>query len=277
VTRGYGREAGGAEPWLLEETAAMAPGAAARAGDEAVLLALRSGGPVAIGADRAAACRHAHAELAGTGQEPDLFLLDDGFQHRRLSRALDVVLVSGTEDRERLLPAGPLRETAAALARASAVVTVRAATDAPGKARALLDAAPATALRLDAIVRATGIVSSVSETSAEPLASLDGRRVVAVAGIARPGRFLRELEAAGAQISTAVLRRDHHRYSASDLAEIDAAAASADLVVTTEKDLVRLEGASFRAPLRALRIDLEIESTPAGELLAERAASLAAV
>jgi tetraacyldisaccharide 4'-kinase len=269
VTRGYGGSAEGASPWILDEAEAALPGAAEGAGDEAVLLALRSGVPVVIGADRARACAAAAAVLART---PDVYVLDDGFQHRRLARDLDIVLVSGREAGERLLPAGPLREPVSALARAGVVVTMRDEAGSPGESLGA-DVARSAA-RVEATASASGLVSNVADAETTPLAGLAGRRVVAVAGIARPERFLATLRRAGADVVATLLRRDHHRYVDGDRREIEVASAGADLVVTTEKDLAKLAGSVFRAPLAAVRIEVAFASVADEEQLAARAAGL---
>jgi tetraacyldisaccharide 4'-kinase len=278
VSRGYGGQAEASRPWVLDAAGAAAADAAARAGDEAVMLALRSGLPVAIGADRAAACASATATLAAAGAAPDVFVLDDGFQHRGLARALDIVLVTGREAGERLLPAGPLREPASALARAGVVVVMGEATGPPARG------VPAGVARSTHVVGAstvaTGLVADVSDEVARPLEELRGRRVVALAAIARPERFLAELRRAGAEVVATILRRDHHRYDSGDRREIEAASAAADLVVTTEKDLVKLAGAvsgAMRAPLAALRIDVAFASEADEERLAGLVTGVAAI
>jgi tetraacyldisaccharide 4'-kinase len=180
----------------------------------------------------------------------DLALLDDGFQHRRLHRDLDIVLTSSADARSRVLPAGPLREGIAALARADVVV----ATDehAPTGGRA--------SFRLRQV--AAGLVADIGRDAAlEPITGLRGREIVAVAGIARPERFLDLLAAAGArQVCVPFLFPDHHVFSAADLSDIARAAAGRYTVVTTEKDLVKLLGAAPPLPsLLGLRIDLAID------------------
>lgn len=132
LTRGYGGTARAA--LLLTEAQAPWPAElVAAAGDEAVMIAARSGVPVAVAAERAAGARLARERL-----DPDIFVLDDGFQHRPLARDLDIVLVTGNESRLRLLPAGPLRERPGALLRADVVVTTaRAGLPLPGNSPAL--------------------------------------------------------------------------------------------------------------------------------------------
>ncbi len=86
-------------------------------GDEAVLVAERTACPVVTSADRLVACRIAEKRFA-----PDVVLLDDGFQHQRLARDLDVVVLGGAEPGAKLLPAGPLREPLSALGRADVLI-----------------------------------------------------------------------------------------------------------------------------------------------------------
>ncbi len=214
------------------------------AGDEARMMARRTGVPVVTAVDRAEACRVAVAGLA-----PDCIVLDDGFQHRRLARDLDIVLVDGRERGGRLLPAGPLREPVGALARADVILD---STLAPGTSATVEDGR----LRAGLQQRPLALVETVApDARKRPVAELAGRPVVAVAGIARPERFLAMLEEAGARVVETMIYADHHDYDAGDWREIRAAALGAEFVVTTEKDLVKL--AAFGAEpgfLVALRI-----------------------
>lgn len=215
---------------------------AAEGGDEAVLMARRFRGPVVVGEDRVAAAQAAIARF-----DADTIVLDDGFQHRRLARDVDVVVTGDALAGARLLPAGPLREPVRSLARADAVVT----TTGPAPAAATC---PVFRARLgpEAVVRVEGDVWIV-----EPLATLAGRRVVAVAGIARPERFLADVARAGGHVVGRVLRPDHHAWRPAEVADVLAAAGDA-LVVTTEKDLVKWE-LQAGAPVRALRVGVEVD------------------
>lgn len=261
VTRGYGRRTSTSTPFLLgwdPHSTALAESVVAmagRAGDEATLLLLRSGCRVVVGSDRVAACRTAFREMAAAGGAPDLFLLDDGFQHRALDRVFDIVMVDGCESSQRLLPAGPLRESVAALERAHAVVAVVAPS---ANIEQGIDLLSTPRWQFRAEVLAEGLVSLPTDTQVEALAALRGARVVAVAGIARPRRFLDEMARAGANIVGVCVRPDHHWYGPSDVAEIRALAAAADFVVTTEKDLVKLATTELGAPLRGLRIEMDV-------------------
>jgi tetraacyldisaccharide 4'-kinase len=262
VTRGYGGRAREAPTLIvpramLEEVKGKLESAAAEIigfdeardlprdlGDEARLLALRTLAPVVVAPERLEGCEIA----ARIGC--DLALLDDGFQHRRLHRDLDIVLTSFDDARARLLPAGPLREGLSGLARADLLV----ATD----EHAPTGRCPVFRQRQVAV----GLVAEVGlHASLEPLDVLRGREIVGVAGIARPERFLDLLAQAGAkQVCVPFLFPDHHAFGAADLKDIARAAAGRYTVVTTEKDLVKLRGdAPPSMPLLALRIDLVID------------------
>jgi tetraacyldisaccharide 4'-kinase len=194
----------------------------------------------------------------------DALLLDDGFQHRALARDLDVVVLDAANafGNGRLLPAGPNREPRAALRRAGLVWLSR--TD---------QAAPAALDALRALARdATGrdpvesrhapvdVVDGTLSRSVGPDA-LRGRRVLLLAGIARPAGFRRTLAAMGAEVAAERLFRDHHRFLPAEVEEAlrAADAGRCDLVVTTEKDAVRLPPELASAPrLRAVRIEAEV-------------------
>lgn len=185
--------------------------------------------------DRLAAIRR---HLDSGGRE-DCAVLDDAFQHRRLRRALDLVLIDATRPAldDRLLPAGWLREPAEQLRRADAVVVTRAGGVDPGLAATierLHGAAPIawcrhawTRLRVDG--------------AEQPLEWLRGRRVVTSLGIGRPRPMLDQLGAAGAEVLHDEPARDHQRYDRARVAVLRERCRGADALVTTLKDLVKLE------------------------------------
>jgi tetraacyldisaccharide 4'-kinase len=206
-------------------------------GDEALVhAALNRGTPVLTGADRVEAVRRARAQGA------DVAVLDDAFQHRRARRDADVVLLSADEWRasRRLLPAGPWREPLSALRRASLVLVTRkvasinvleevwaaAGACAPGVPRAAARLAPA------ALIDAHGAMT-------RPLSSLAGAEVIAVAGVAGPTTFRRQLEELGARVHLHAYA-DHHPYTADDASRLSRAGERAQLVVCTLKDAVKL-------------------------------------
>jgi tetraacyldisaccharide 4'-kinase len=210
-------------------------------GDEAVLLARRFAGPVVTGERRAEAAAVACARFG-----VDAIVLDDGFQHRALARDADLVLATDDAAAGWPLPAGPLRESAAGLARARALLAVDGA---PPPERGV----PVFRGRLVP----TGFVAPATDSSA-PLTALAGRTVSALAGVARPARFVATLEGAGVRVGRLLRYPDHHRYTADDAADIARALADGP-VVTTEKDLVKLERFPALAGLAALRVSLEVE------------------
>lgn len=228
LTRGYGR--GSKEPVTF--TGAGPLPSVEEAGDEPLLLARRC--PEArllVGADRRMLARRARDEFG-----LEVVLLDDGFQHRKLARDEDVVVVDEAVGfgNGRMLPRGPLREPLSGLSRAT-LFWVRAAAT-PGVALPLFGAPQVrTRYRPTAWVDPAGAL--------HPPESLSGKPVLALAGLARPGGFLRTLGELGTDVRGTAFFPDHHRFSERELHEVGARAASLEArVVTTEKDLVRLPG-----------------------------------
>jgi tetraacyldisaccharide 4'-kinase len=173
----------------------------------------------------------------------DIAVLDDAFQHRRVGRHADIVLLSAERwNRDaRVLPAGPLREPYSALRRATmVVVTHRIAS--PGVVVGLVDAVKQIAphVPVATLHLAIGRLHSVSGAQVSvDLNELAGSRVLAFAGIGDPGSFFIQLAQAGATI----VRRpypDHHPYVQADIAAILAAASGHKYIVTTLKDAVKL-------------------------------------
>jgi tetraacyldisaccharide 4'-kinase len=239
VARGYGKQRRGVVVVSAGEGPLVTP---TEGGDEAVMLARRFRGPIVTGERRAEAAAAACARFG-----LDAVVLDDGFQHRALARDADLVLVSGDPAEGHMLPAGRLREPRAGLARARALL-------------ALDDGAagwPGVPL-FRGRVRPLALVGASADATEEPLAALAGRAVVAVAGIARPERFLETLAGAGARVERVLRYPDHHPYGPGDAAEI-AAASRGRLTVTTEKDQVKLAAFPSLADLRALRVALEVD------------------
>lgn len=195
--------------------------AASLVGDEPLLIRRRSGCPVFVGADRVAAAR----ALLAAHPECDLILSDDGLQHYRLARDLELVVMDGRGLMNGwLLPAGPLREPASRLKRATALVLNGHHTPPPQAAQR-----PCFHMRLLA-----GELYRLERPEMKTAASaLHGLRLAAVAGIAVPERFHAQLAAQGLVFSRHDFA-DHHAYTAAELAAIDA-----DALVMTEKDAVK--------------------------------------
>ncbi len=266
LSRGYGARRRGAR--VVADGRRVLLGAE-EAGDEPALLARRLPGlRVLCGPRRAELARRATEALGA-----DALVLDDGFQHRALHRDLDLVVLDAPSPwgNGRLLPRGPNREGPGALARAGLVWLARADEAAIGTLEPLRDLAaratgrPPVESRLAVADLCDGALSRVF-----PAASLRGRRVLLLAGIARPERFRRTVERLGAEVAGERLFRDHHRYAAAELDQAFAAARSAgcDQVVTTEKDAVRLPAPwAGEEMLRVVRVEAEV--VRGGEVLEE--------
>lgn len=249
VTRGYG----GTEraPHVVGDGVQLI-GDVARSGDEAVMLARTSGVPVVAGADRAAAAALAVATFGSR-----LLVCDDAFQHRALRRDLDLVLVDAGErgGLRRLLPIGPLREPLRALKRAH-VILVSERDDDGGVPQV---AAHQRALRVRFTPRAL-VQPAAMGWEEIGLAALAGQRVLAVSAVARPAPIYRALREWEAELVHVLEYPDHHAYDQRDWHTIAGAAKDVDLIVTTEKDLVKLDAFPFaRGKLLALRLGVEVE------------------
>jgi tetraacyldisaccharide 4'-kinase len=197
----------------------------------------------------------------------EVVVLDDGFQHHRLARQLDLVTVDATAPfgGGHCLPRGTLREPVRALRRAGGVVVTRSDQVSPERlesaARRIRRAAPraelATAVHRPAFLRPL--------TGGEDLAPgwLEGRPVLAAAGIGNPAAFERTLDALGARVVSTARFPDHHAYRDEDLGDIARAAeqAGAEAVVTTQKDAVKWPAAADGCPpAYSLGIRLKVTS-----------------
>jgi tetraacyldisaccharide 4'-kinase len=213
--------------------------------------------------DRVRSARIAVEEL-----EAEVLVLDDGFQHRRLARDLDVVLIDALEPfgLGRLLPRGLLREPVASLRRADLVVLSRADLISSDERDAIRSSVGGGSVPRSVPIRwvearHTPLDLVDSEGASHLLEGLSGRTVAAFCGIGNPEGFRRTLlPLCGSLIDFRVFP-DHHDYTAADVESLAAWARglAADLVLTTQKDLVKLRTAQLGpAPLRALRIGLEI-------------------
>lgn len=233
-------------------------------GDEPYLLACTIPGlMVVIGADR-----HEAGLLAINRLSPEIFILDDGFQHLRLQRDLDILLLDCTNPFGNgwTLPAGLLREPGSAVARADIVIYTRCpegghqSTAIPGKtvcnARHQLSGA-----------------RPLTEHAPLPFAALQNRKLLAFAGIADPQYFFEGLRAHGLNLVATICFPDHAAYTDAHFSEITSAmqASGADSIITTEKDGVKLKrlpaGLSENTLLAGLDLTLEDPAPMAASLL----------
>ena len=263
VLRGYGGTVGSG-PLLVK------PGAdPALVGDEALIYADCPELLVIVGSDRTAGAELAARSGAG------VILLDDGFQHLRLARNLDLVLLDAARPlgNGRVFPAGPLREPVKALSRASALVLTRCAN------REQVEAAKKIIgpLAKDRpIWTADHQVPRIEDSqTGEPL-GIKGKRVLVAAGVAFPDKVEEEVRKLGPERTGLLPFTDHQIYTSRelDLIETRAREFSADLVVTTTKDLPKLgpllAGSDLTVGLARLEVKLDRE--PELAALVERAA-----
>lgn len=208
------------------------------AGDEPCLMARRLlNVPVVVGADRYQAGLFAERKELG-----DIFLLDDGFQHRRLYRDVDLVTIDPVEWNagEALLPTGRWREPKSAVERAHAACVQ----EIPGSAVPSLPI-PTFVVRteIDGLYKreaqARQRAASIEDAPLS-LEDLKGKGVVAFAGIAKPDRFFAALQSLGVNPVKKIRFPDHHPYSRRDIEKL-----GGDVLITTEKDAVRLTGRGF--------------------------------
>ena len=247
LSRGYGRKGHG-----VERVTPDIPDAAERFGDEPVVIAQSAWVPVWVGSDRFAA-GHAAEENAYSGRQADAYaslrkdgpeaephvrfahLLDDGFQHRRLARTVDIVLVTEEDLQDALLPAGNLREPLSALRRADAVVLrVTERERLEPRVRSLM----CKGALLWSIRRELRFSDSQETLTARS-------RPVAFCAIARPENFWAMLAEAGCDVDETLGFGDHHRYEMADMDRLVALAkdCGATGFITTEKDAVKLSPA----------------------------------
>jgi 3-deoxy-D-manno-octulosonic-acid transferase len=231
LMRGFRREATQPIALLPGERAPLA-----ETGDEAQLYIAAGHAALAIGQDRAEA-----AQLLEQRYKPDVYLLDDGFEHWALRRDLDIVLIDALDPfAGGLLPLGRLRESPAALARAGMIVITRAR---QGREKALE--------REIRTHNSKAPIFRAANTATSPV--LTGR-VGAFCALGEPGSFWQTLDDLGVQT---VFRRafpDHHVYTD---AELESMSKDADLLLTTEKDLVKIDASRYRVSAVSLRLAVE--------------------
>jgi tetraacyldisaccharide 4'-kinase len=211
LSRGYGRKTRGV---LIVDP----EGKAVDFGDEPLLIARRLEVPVIVGESRYEAGRSAEQKF-----QPQLHILDDGFQHRALARNFDIVLMTEHDFDDRLLPSGRLREPLSSLRRADAVVLPAGlAADHPA-----LSQKPVWRIKRDLVL---------PELPPAPFSP------IMFCGIARPEQFFAQVRAAGITPSAEIEFRDHHAYDGNDITQLQAMRSKlgARGFLTTEKDAVNL-------------------------------------
>jgi tetraacyldisaccharide 4'-kinase len=209
--------------------------------------------------------------VAGAKRAIDLFdcqlvLLDDGFQHRRLARDLDIVLLDALEPFgfDHVFPRGTLREPTAGLRRAHVVCLSRAGAISDAERdeirRRVAGLAPQ-ATWCESIHAASGLIDAAGES--RPIDMLAGRRVAAFCGIGNPAGFRHTLDGLGCDIVAWRAFPDHHSYTPADVVALGDVArrAQAEHLVCTQKDLVKLRTAAIGGThLWAVSIEMQFLS-----------------
>jgi tetraacyldisaccharide 4'-kinase len=248
LTRGYARRRALDGVTVVSDGSTILAGLDT-AGDEPLMLARALPGvPVLVAADRYLAGRLAERQLGAT-----VHLLDDGFQHLALARDVDLLLVAEEDLTDRMLPAGRLREPLPAAASADALLTI-AEGDGADRLRHTLG--------IDTMFHVRRALGEARWVSGRDSAVSRGGIAFAVAGVARPERFLADIAAAGWQVAGAIVFRDHHPFTDLDVDRIARAAraAGAGVVLTTVKDAVRFEACRVdNLPLAAVPLGVTIE------------------
>jgi tetraacyldisaccharide 4'-kinase len=218
ISRGYGRK----RHEMLRVTADVS---AAETGDEPLVIARRTGVPVVVAANRCAAAQALFARGI------DVVIADDGLQHHRLPRSLEICVVDGEREfgNGRLLPAGPLREPLRRLGEVDYV---------------LINHDEYASARDDGMVRmqlSPGLLYALDGDESWRLSQFTGCRVNAVAGIANPQRFFRSLQQAGLHVAEHAFA-DHHFFTADDFTGLEPGLP----IIMTEKDAVKCRGMNLQ-------------------------------
>lgn len=234
--------------------------------DEPALLAKAcEGAAVVVNPDRIAG-----AQKAIEQNQAQVLILDDGFQHRRLKRDLDILAIDATcpFGYGKILPAGLLREPIGSIRRADAVIITR-----------FDQASEERIARLEVEIRRyrpeIPIVRAVHRhteartfhTQSMTIEELSGKKVFVFCGIGNPGAFLKGVEALGCRVAGKLVFDDHHVYTPEDLETIfeQAQKPGAEVILTTEKDWVKaalLVPSKSEIPLLYLTMELEFPSSP---------------
>ena len=194
---------------------------------------------------------------------PQLIVLDDGFQHQRLARQLDIVLIDALNPfgYNRICPRGFLRESLYSLRRAHCVVITRADRVEESTLQEIEQRVLSynRNLILARACHRPGVLRRLSGLT-EPLSSIAGKRVVAFCGLGNPDAFRQTVESLDCNIAAFRAYPDHHLYSASDEKEITALAedVQADAVVCTMKDFVKLSPAMATLPIPVYGIEIDM-------------------
>jgi tetraacyldisaccharide 4'-kinase len=265
VSRGFGRRSIKGEPAAVVSDGREIKLSAQDAGDEPLMMAKLFRGPIVVARRRVDGIK-----LLRQIANPDVVLLDDGFQHRALKRDVDLVMIGRERGfgNGRLLPSGPMREPLKAIRRADAAIVISGGDQQRPSAISKRQMKKISRIPvLHATLRPHALVKIEKGAWVEVPVGLAGRRVLAVSGLANPAGFYAMLHEIDADLVGVLEYPDHHDYSGADWQTIVSAGRDADMILTTEKDLVKLEKFPFvRDSLYALRLEVVMSAEDAARL-----------
>lgn len=276
LTRGYGRNDPGKRVLVSDSVAVLVD--AAGGGDEPVELAHKLLGKamVVADADRVAAARWASKEFGISA-----FVLDDGFQHRRAGRDVDIVCIDAADPfgGGQLVPAGRLRENIKGLRRADIAVIIGAGSDPAVRqqlAERVTDIAPGVR-----VFYAAKVITSFRSITNEPIHNIaaTARKLFAFCGLAKPENFFESLRNTGIEVSGTQAFADHFRYTDSAIRSVEDGArnSGAEALITTAKDAVKLQNVQRTLQCYVAEIGIEMEDAEGFALiLSEKAQSATA-
>jgi len=257
LTRGYARKSTG-RVVVSDNNGVLST--VAEAGDEAFMLAenLRGRAAVICDKDRVAAARWATANLGS-----ELFILDDAFQHQKIQRTINIVMIDGTNawGNGKLLPAGILREPLAEIKRAGCVMITRAnESDSTDRLRAQIEGIAGPVPVFTSHHKLTKIRSLDQNISSADFAERNAP-VAAFCGIGNPKSFLKLLRDEGFNVTYSRVFRDHQSYDQTAIDQLvsDASAAGVEALMTTAKDAVKLRSMKFTLPCFVAYTSMQID------------------
>ena len=257
LSRGYRREE--RKPVVLEASSGDVPTVEddldlLKAGDEPLMMARLYGQTVGVGKNRLEAASYLLRRV-----EVDVFILDDGFQHRRVKRDVDLLLL-GEDTSGWVLPAGPFREPRRNIRRADFLL----ATGGNGQWHSVIprEREP---FSFSAALRPISLISfSASRYKEFPLTLLYRSKILTVTGVADPRGLYRLIHEWEGEIVETLEFPDHHHYASRDWQQIARMGRLVDLIITTEKDILKLARFPFpKDKLLALRVVMMVENGPA--------------
>lgn len=276
LTRGYGRHSERQRVVVSDGRKVLAD--AATGGDEPVMMAARLIGKAVVIAD---ADRASAGEWAAKEFGINVFVLDDGFQHRRVRRDLDIVCIDALDPfgDEKLLPKGRLREPLEGLARASFLLVNRAETAARIRRKTRAEILAEISMRLAEYAPGIPVIGTttrfarmtpldrylaglgVDASSGYDIGSMANKKGFAFCGLGRPEAFFEKLRADNFELAGKRAFADHHRYSRREIAGLvrEAQAAGADYLLTTAKDAVKLAAVQPDMACFVVEVDLVID------------------